>query len=248
MSASFYGIEVSHPSQAARAMLDLKGIDYKPVWLLPGFQAIQLRAFGFRGRTVPAIKLDGRRVQTTRAISRALDEAKPEPPLFPADPGQRVRVEDAERWGEQVLQPLPRQVFRWAGAHSQEVRASIAKDAGVPAPALAARVNAPVARLLSRQAEHEGDGSVKQGIARLPQRLDRVDELIAEGVIGGERPNAADFQIASTIASLLSFDEFIPAIENRPAAELARRLFPEFPGRLPAGHLPAEWLAPLGSG
>jgi glutathione S-transferase len=37
----------------------------------------------------------------------------PEPPLFPADPDRRAAVEEAERWGERVLQPVPRQLFRY---------------------------------------------------------------------------------------------------------------------------------------
>jgi hypothetical protein len=35
-----------------------------------------------------------------------------ERPLFPLDPEQRARVEEAERWGDQVLQPVPRRLFR----------------------------------------------------------------------------------------------------------------------------------------
>ena len=50
-----------------------------------------LRARGFPGPTVPAMVLDGRKVQTTRAISRALDEIRPDPPLFPADPAAARR-------------------------------------------------------------------------------------------------------------------------------------------------------------
>jgi hypothetical protein len=36
-----------------------------------------------------------------------------------------------------------------------------------------------------------------------------------------------------------------PAIEGRPAGELAMRYVPEFGTDFPAGLLPAEWLAPL---
>lgn len=67
-------------------MLEHKGIEHKAVNLVPGAHAAALRLIGFRGGTVPALKLDGRRVQGTRAIARALDEAQPEPSLFPADP------------------------------------------------------------------------------------------------------------------------------------------------------------------
>src|SRR5213076_2776439 len=47
-----------HPSQAARKMLDLKGLDYRLVDVLPLTQRVHLRLAGFRGGTVPALKLD----------------------------------------------------------------------------------------------------------------------------------------------------------------------------------------------
>ena len=58
-------------------------------------------AFGMLGRgfvtmTVPAMKIDGRRVQGPREISRALDELVPQPALFPADPLRRQAGEDAD--------------------------------------------------------------------------------------------------------------------------------------------------------
>ncbi len=81
-------------------------------------------------------------------------------------------------------------------------------------------------------------------LAGLPAKLDHVAELAAEGVIGGEEPNVADLQIASSIALLLTFDDIRPLLAGRPAEELARRLFPDFPGHTPPT-LPAEWLASL---
>ncbi len=43
----------------------------------------------------------------------------------------------------------------------------------------------------------------------------------------------------------MAFADIEPAIEGRPAAELARRIAPDPPGRIgPA--FPQEWLAPLG--
>jgi hypothetical protein len=41
---------------------------------------------------------------------------------------------------------------------------------------------------------------------------------------------------------LMSFDDLRPAIESRPAGQLASRLAPDFPGRTPPV-FPGEWLA-----
>jgi glutathione S-transferase len=69
--------------------------------------------------------------------------------------------------------------------------------------------------------------------------LDRVDALIAGGVIGTDEPNAADYQIGTTLRVMLSFADLAPLIEGRPAEALAHRLVPTWPGDVPA-FLPAE--------
>src|SRR3954447_26230009 len=98
MGIKLYGTKPSPPAHSARLMLESKGLDYEPIWLLPGLHPALLRTRGFRGGTVPGMKIDGRRIQGSRAISRALDELRPEPPLFPSVPQQRLAVEEAERW------------------------------------------------------------------------------------------------------------------------------------------------------
>ena len=47
------------------------------------------------------------------------------------------------------------------------------------------------------------------GLEALPAQLDRVDALLAEGVIGGERPNAADFQVAPSVRLMQCFDQLL---------------------------------------
>src|SRR5262249_33779397 len=149
---TLYGTPPSHPSHSARLMLERKGIDHEVVWLLPGLWPALLRTRGFRGGTVPALKLNGQKIQDSRAISRALEQAKPEPALFPADPEQRLAVEEAERWGEEVLQPVPRRIIRWLAVDNSDVRTSFAREAKMPAPRFAAWINGPGARHLARKA------------------------------------------------------------------------------------------------
>jgi glutathione S-transferase len=184
------------------------------------------------------MKIDGRRLQGSRAISRALEEIKPEPQLFPSDPAQRLAVEEAERWGDEILQDVPRRIIRWLSVHRPETKVMIAKDAGIPFPRFAAWINTPAARHLANKVD--ADGQVEQAIAQVPDVLGHVDELISEGVIGGDQPNAADFQIASSVRALLNVDDLRPATNGRPAAELAMRYLPEFGTDLPAGLLPDQ--------
>jgi glutathione S-transferase len=153
MGIKLYGTKPSPPAHSVRLMLEAKGLDYKPIWLLPGLHPALLRTRGFRGGTVPAIKIDGRKVQRSLAIARALDQLQPDPPLLPADPEKRREVEEAERWADEVLQDVPRRIVRWMSVHRPETRVMIAREIGVPFPRFAAWINAPSARYMANKVD-----------------------------------------------------------------------------------------------
>src|ERR1700749_5205959 len=77
MSNRLYVIPASHPSIAAELMLQHKGIAYKRTDLLPVISKGVLRTVGFPGVTVPALKIDGDKVQGSRQITRELDRLRP---------------------------------------------------------------------------------------------------------------------------------------------------------------------------
>jgi glutathione S-transferase len=219
------------------AMLAYKQLPHRVVSLTSGFHPYLVRAAGFQGPTVPALRLaDGRRVQGSLAISRTLDELIAERPLFPSAPGERRAVEDAERWGHDELQPVPRRIFRYAAAHDAGLRRWIAADvAKVPAPALGAALSKPIAA--RRSAESGGEDLIRADLVRLPALFDHVDALVAGAIIGTDRPNAADFQILSSVRVLLDF-KALPSAEHRPAARAARQLFPHWEGEMPRFEIP----------
>jgi glutathione S-transferase len=243
--ATLYAVYTSHPAHAARLMLEHKGIEHRVVDLVPGTHAAAVRALGFRKGTVPALRLDGRRVQGTCAIARALDDAQPDPPLFPADPRRRRRVEDAERWGDDVLQRVPRRIGNWVFAHRSAMRTRLAREAGLPAPGLLGPVNWPVTWYFARKAGAGDADRVRETVAALPGLFDHIDDLLDEGTIGGEQRNAADFQIWTSVRLLLTFGDLAPALEHRRAARFATDLMPDYPTGIPAGFVPQEWLEPL---
>jgi glutathione S-transferase len=123
-----YVILGSHACRAALLMLDHKGLEYDVVRLPTGMHPFLLPAFGFKGGTVerragsrrpfalsladrfgtvPALRDDGRRVTTNRAIARFLDELRSEPRLVPTEPGRRAEVEEAETWGSRLFFTVP---------------------------------------------------------------------------------------------------------------------------------------------
>jgi len=238
--ATLYSLTLSHPSQAARLMLERKGIEHEVKDLFPGGHPAQLRLAGFSGGTVPALKVDGRKIQGSTVISRALDELQTEPRLFPADIQQRRAVEEAEAWGERELQPVPRRMFRWGVARRLDMREWMARGMGMPLPGVVARAQKPLAWAFARMA-HASDERVRADAASLPALFDRVDALIGEGVIGGDELNAADFQIGTTLRVFMAYEDASQLLAGRPAAELAMRVLPRYPGPMPP-FLPPEWL------
>ena len=82
---------------------------------------------------------------------------------------------------------------------------------------------------------------MRRDLDALPRLLERVDALLREGVIGGDGPNAADYQIATSVRLLMALDDLRPLIEGRPAARHALAVAPDYPGRMPPVFPPA-WL------
>ena len=246
MQVRLYTIPGSHPGVSAQLMLRHKGIDFDRTDLIPVVSKGILKAQRFPGVTVPALKIDGRRVQGSREIARELERLRPEPPLFPADPELRTRVDEAERFGDEDLQHPVRQILWWALRRQPRAMLSFSEGAplGIPV-AVAARTTRPMAALAARL-NQAGDEAVRADLAALPGMLQRIDDWIAEGVLGGEQPNAADFQIAPSVRLAMSLRDLRPAIEARPAGELALRVVPDFPGDVPPV-LPASWIEPLHS-
>jgi glutathione S-transferase len=241
--AKLYVIPGSHPSRSAMLMLERKGIPFKRVDLMPVISKGVLRAMRFPGVTVPALKLNGARVQGSLEIARELDRIQPDPPLFPSDPELRARVEEAEAWGD-TFQQKPRRFSWWAFKRNRAPMASYSEGARLGIPiGLAVKTGGPIVWTAARLNEAT-DENVRADLASLAGDLDRIDQWIADGVLGSGEPNAADYQIAPTIRLAMTFDDLRPYIEQRPAGQLAMRLIPDFPGRTPPV-CPTEWLEPL---
>jgi glutathione S-transferase len=193
---------------------------------------------------VPALKLDGgEKVHGSRAIMRRLDELVPEPALLPADETARGAVLVAERWGEEVLQPLARRAVWAALKRSPTAIPSYQEASRLPRlPRPVVRVVAPGVIRVEGAVHHAGDAQLRDDLRALPGHLDRIDAYIAAGVMGGAEPNAADLQIGSSLRLLATIGDVRPLLAGRPGEALARRLFGDYPGDVPAGAYPADWL------
>lgn len=253
-----YMFSGSHAVLTAQLMLAHKGIEHKKVNLPPAAHAAIMLGLGFETMTVPGLKVDGRRVQGTRWISRYLDELVPTPPLFPADPERRLAVEAAERWGEDFQNSMRRVFYSIARRNHASFRSMLLPERSLPMRAILHLATPLIIRLAT--ARHDAiDAVAEVDVAELGARLDQIDAWIAEGVLNGPELNAADFQIAPSLAAMLISDDGAPLVAGRPAEALAQRVAPGYtgkvgtaiaPGTVPRV-LPPEWLAaitPAGGG
>jgi glutathione S-transferase len=225
-------------------MLKYKGIAYKRTDLVTVLAKGILRLLGFPKGTVPAMKIDGRRVQGSREIARELERVKPNPALFPADPEKRVAVEEAERFGDEEFQHPIRQIALWSIKENGSSLRGYLEGAKLGMPlGLAARIAPPIVATSARL-NGATDENVQSDLAKLGGMLQRIDDWIAVGVLDGEELNAADFQIAGSLRLALTLQDLRPFIDGRPAGRLAMRVIPDYHGDT-SSILPAAWLEPL---
>jgi hypothetical protein len=75
----------------------------------------------------------------------------------------------------------------------------------------------------------------------VPALLDRVDELLSDGTLTTDPPNAATLEVLTSVRLLDAIEDLHPLVSTHPCAAVAHELFPRYPGSLPP-FLPADWL------
>ena len=177
MPAKLLTFSLSHPARGTAMALQLKGIDFKAKNLMPGLHALNVRGRGYRDITVPALEIDGEKLQGSLAIVQWLERNYPEPSLYPQDPDERAAVEQAEAWGESELQPIPRRIFRRVSILNQDLRRWMATEIGLPLPGLAGRTMKPTAVVMAAKVGATAEAA-QADLKNLPTTLDHADALV----------------------------------------------------------------------
>jgi glutathione S-transferase len=241
MKVTLYGVPASHPTACIEAALQVKAIPYARVDLMPILhKPIQRVRFG--RPTVPAISFNGERIVGSSSILPRLDELVSTPSLYPTDREKRETVVEAERFGEQSVQPAVRRIIYAALRRSPQAIISYLEGSGLALPVWMVR---PLARWFvaaGSAANAANDSDTRADLHALPAQLARIDDWIDEGVLGQSPPNAADLQIGSSIRLLLTIEDMQPVLANRKAQALATDLFPRYPGKIEKNALPGQWL------
>jgi glutathione S-transferase len=225
----------SHPCMTASAALRLKGLEYERVEFVPGQHVEPMQEiYGEGNYTVPGMLVDGEPVHGSRAILERLEALVSEPVLYPSE-----EVREAERWGDEEFQDLGRRMPWGALYFRPEAMGTFAGGEPLDGPGtdFAIRFVRGTWKYHKITAER-----LHEDLAGLPEKLAHVERLAADGVIGGEQPNAADLQIGATLRMLLNLGDLRPLLQGSAGERIARDLFAEYPGEIPAGAFPAGWV------
>ncbi len=228
----------SHPCMTVEAALRRKGLEYERIALTPGPHVEEMqRIYGEGHSTVPGLLIDGEPLHGSRPILARLEQMVPEPALYPVPIADAVR--EAERWGDEELQDLGRRL-PWGALH---FRPASLDTFGGGEPLDGPGTDFAIKYVHASWRYHKISAArLYDDLAGLPAKLDHVEGLAEQGIVGGESPTAADLQIGSTLRVLLTVGDLVPLLEGRAAERIARHWFPDYGGQIPGGAYPAGWV------
>jgi glutathione S-transferase len=232
-------IQVSHYSEKARWALDYKGIDHRRRTPLPGTH-IPIALWLTRGETMtfPVLQLDGRAIGDSTAIVAALEELRPDPPLYPADPSERARALDLEDFFDEQLGPYARLLVFHELIGDPEAFAELAAQT-VPGPLARMKgLTGTYGRVFtSLRYGAQRDSAAEEARAKILAAMDRLEAELAGS--GGEYLAGGRFSVADLTAAALFYPvvgpEEGPLPPNAPipaAIEAFRQSLSDRPGFL----------------
>jgi len=209
--AVLWHIPVSHFSEKARWALDWKGIPWESRAPTPGFHmAAAAWLTRGRGKTFPILQLDGRAIVDSSAIIAALEEHRPEPPLYPDDAAERRRALELQDFFDAELGP---QIRLLAFHELRRDREAMTGFAGEVMPdrvmrsergrAIASRMSASFAQLRYRVAGEDAAAAAREKVLAGLDRLDRELERSGGAYLAGDRFSVADLTVASLFTPIV---------------------------------------------
>jgi glutathione S-transferase len=203
-------LKVSHYNEKARWALDHKRVAHTRRAMMPGpHRRIAAKLTGGTVATFPVLAFDGRAIGDSTRIIEALEQRWPEPPLYPADAGERRRALELEEFFDEHLGPDTRLLV----VHNllQEPRVFLGTFAPDLRGARRAAARAAFPGLRSRITADFGidDDRVALAYDRLRAAGERFREDVQpSGYLVGERFTVADLTLAALLAPLVAPPEF----------------------------------------
>lgn len=199
-------IELSHYNEKARWALDYKGIRHVRKAPLPGLHgAYALAVTRGAQRRLPVLILDGRRIGDSTAIIAALEEYRPDPPLYPASAADRARALELEDYFDETLAPAVRR-FMWHHTLGDIdlVVDSLETTAPAGRRAQVMRKLVPLMRPVVRKDYDANEADAARAVDEIRAAMDRVErEVGVSGYLVGDSFSVADLSAASLFTPLL---------------------------------------------
>ena len=207
---TLWQIDVSHFSEKARWALAWKGVEHRRRSPVPGaHMAVALWLTRGAHHTFPVLSIDGRRIGDSTAIVAALEELHPDPPLYPAEIGERRRALELEEFFDEELGPQIRQLAWYEFGNDPERFAELMELTAPKPLARFGRPTAAYARAYTSLRFRAGDAEeAERGRAKVLAALDLLEAELGDGeYLVGERFSVADLTAASLFYPLASPEE-----------------------------------------
>jgi glutathione S-transferase len=201
-------LKVSHYNEKARWALDHKRVAHIRRAVMPGaHRRIATKLTG--GTTFPVLVCDGKATGDSTRIIEVLERRRPEPALYPADPGERRRALELEDFFDEHLGPDSRLLVvhhtlvepdLFLGTFTPDLRGVRRLAARAAFPLLRSRVNAEFAI---------DDDRVAVAYDRLRAAGERFRATVQPtGYLVGGRFTVADLTLAALLAPVVAPPEF----------------------------------------
>jgi glutathione S-transferase len=213
-------IELSHYSEKVRWALDYKDIPHERRVPMPGIHGIRAAVLT-RGaqRRLPVIDLDGRRVWDSTRIIAALEEYRPEPPLYPDDADELAEALAHEDWFDEHLAPDLRRLVWFHTLPDTDATAAALFTNESPARERLLRMTAAISRRAVSADYEVNAASAEAARGTLFEAMDRIEGAVGpSGYLVGDRFSVADLTGAALFTPLIAPPERPYSPDLLPAA------------------------------
>ncbi len=214
---TLWHINVSHYSEKVRWALAWKGIEHRRRSPIPStHMAVALWLTRGAQYTFPVLTLDGRHIGDSTAIIAALEQRFPEPPLYPAEAGDRQRALELEEFFDEQLGPPIRQLVWHELSNDPDRFALVMKRTAPPTLARFSKASAQYGRVFTALRFSAGSAeAAERSRTKVLAALARLDAELEAG--GGEYLVGDCFTVADLTAASL----FYPLVGPRGRAAAA---------------------------
>ncbi|HKG37057.1 MAG TPA: glutathione S-transferase [Solirubrobacterales bacterium] len=201
-------LRFSHYNEKARWALDFKGIAHERRSFAPGAHRLRGR-LKWKGRTTPILEIDGRTIGDSTRIIAALEQHRPDPPLYPTGAADRERALALEDFFDEELGPCVRGAAFDALLEDPGTAVAVgAQGFGTPTR-LVQRATFPLIRPAVRRDLVDSVGGGEEARRKTVAAMDRLEgELGERDHLVGETFTVADLTAAALFTPLVAPAEF----------------------------------------